>query len=230
MINGFKTKIITHKNFGEKLRQARTRKNLTIEDAEEKTQVRLRYLQAFEDNNFDCLPDEVYAIGFLKRYLCYLNLPVDKYLAEFKRNQGAWKSMNRLSLKPKISQSGPRFIITPRLLLGLAGVLSVLILTTYIWSQVHHLTAPPQLQISSPRGYSKVALQNIEVSGNTDPEATVSINNQPVNQDANGRFKQSIALENGINTIHIVATNRFEKENSQTLTIVKANKGASDAS
>lgn len=230
MINGFKTKAIIHKNLGEKLKQTRARKKLTIEDAEIQTQVRLRYLQAFEENNFACLPDEVYAVGYLKRYLNYLGLDQEKYTNEFEHNYAAWKSIHKLKLKPKIQAGGPRFVITPKLILALSGVVAVLVVTSYIWFQIHHLTAPPQLQVNNPHSSDEVALQNIEITGNTDPEATVSINNQAVDQDQNGHFKQSVALEKGLNTIKVVATNRFQKQNTQILTVVKTTKGVRNVS
>lgn len=230
MINGFKTKLITHKSLGDKIRQIRLKKELNLDQVQENTQVRLRYLSAFEKNSFACLPGEVYAVGYLKRYLEYLDTPNnqrDKYIDEFKKEYRAWKSINQTILNPGSLKERSHLLVTPRLLVVTSAVLSVLVIFGYIFFQVHHLTAPPELSILSPHS-DKVALDNINISGETDPGATVAINNEPISQDQNGHFKQSVALENGINTIHVVATNRFNKKNKQTLTIVKVKKGDSN--
>jgi cytoskeletal protein RodZ len=224
MINGFKTKVINHKSFGESLSRIRLAKELTLEQAQEATQIRLRYLEAFEKNSFSCLPDEVYSIGYLKKYLEFLGITNDKLVNEFKKEYRAWQSINKLSLKPETPQEKRRLIITPRLLVIAGGVLSVLIVISYIGFQVRHLTNPPQLSIKNPHS-AKVALDSIEVTGETDPGATVAINNQVISQDQEGNFKQAVALEAGVNTIHVVATNRFQKQNAQTLTIVRIQKG-----
>lgn len=230
MINGFKTKMIIHKSLGDKLKQLRLKKELDLNQAQEATQIRLRYLSAFEDNSFACLPGEVYAVGYLKRYLEYLDTPTDQqteYIKDFKKEYRAWKLINQTTLNPGSPKEKSRLVVTPKLLVIAGSIFSVLIVFSYIFIQVRHLTAPPQLSIL-PLHSHKVVSDNINLSGETDPGANIVINNEPINQDQYGNFKQSIALENGINIIHIVATNRFNKKNKQTLTIVKVKKGDSN--
>src|SRR5215211_9444912 len=59
---------------GSTLREARTRRELTLRDAQEATRIRLKHLAALEDERFDQLPEEVYVKGFLRAYADYLGL------------------------------------------------------------------------------------------------------------------------------------------------------------
>ena len=49
---------------GEKLKEARLKKNLTLTDVENITKIRARYIQALEEENFKILPGNVYIKGF----------------------------------------------------------------------------------------------------------------------------------------------------------------------
>ena len=76
-MKNFKTKTIKPpKSLGETLSSARKKKNITIEQAEEETKIRSRYLRAFESGSYDQLPGNVYALGFLTKYADFLG--VDK--------------------------------------------------------------------------------------------------------------------------------------------------------
>lgn len=70
--------------FGEKLRAAREQKGFSIEAAEEETKIRKLYLEALEKEAFTLLPARVYAVGFVKRYVQFLDLDVEELSREFK--------------------------------------------------------------------------------------------------------------------------------------------------
>jgi cytoskeleton protein RodZ len=68
---------------GPTLREARVRKRLTLQQVEEDTKIRCRYLQALEDEEFDVLPGQAYAKGFLQSYASYLGLDPRVFIEEF---------------------------------------------------------------------------------------------------------------------------------------------------
>ncbi len=63
---------------GERLRNAREARGLTLAAAETLTRIRVAYLQALEDEQFDLLPASVYARGFLRTYAVALGLDPDE--------------------------------------------------------------------------------------------------------------------------------------------------------
>ncbi len=66
------------------LRQARLERGLSLEDAQRATKIRTRYLEAMENGDFEALPGEVYAKGFLRNYASFLGLPGDDLVARYK--------------------------------------------------------------------------------------------------------------------------------------------------
>ena len=59
---------------GNTLREARVRRKLTLQQAEEETKVRVKYIQAMENEDFDVLPSPAYVKGFLRTYSTFLGL------------------------------------------------------------------------------------------------------------------------------------------------------------
>lgn len=59
---------------GEILKKAREAKGITLEEVAEATKIRRKYLEAIEQDEFQVLPGEVYARGFVTAYLKYLDI------------------------------------------------------------------------------------------------------------------------------------------------------------
>ena len=71
-------------SIGEKLRQARESKKLTIKNVVIDTNMSPTYIEALEDEDFDKFPSETYIIGFLKTYSEYLKLDPQEIIALYK--------------------------------------------------------------------------------------------------------------------------------------------------
>src|SRR5919107_3950495 len=59
---------------GRILEQKRNERGLSLEDVEQATKIRKRYLTGLEREDYAMLPDAVYVRGFLKTYANYLGL------------------------------------------------------------------------------------------------------------------------------------------------------------
>ncbi len=73
------------KEIGERLKEAREKKGLSLYEAEDSTKIRSKYLQAIENNNFSELPGRVYVIGFLRNYARFLGLDAEELVEEYKK-------------------------------------------------------------------------------------------------------------------------------------------------
>ena len=69
---------------GNTLREARVRRNLTLQQVEEDTKIRVKYVQAMENEDWDVMPGVTYVKGFLRTYSTYLGLDPDVIIGEFR--------------------------------------------------------------------------------------------------------------------------------------------------
>lgn len=67
---------------GQLLRQTREAQDLSLADIEEKTKIRQSFISALESGDWDDLPNEVVARGFLRKYATALGLDADELLAQ----------------------------------------------------------------------------------------------------------------------------------------------------
>ncbi|NTU74749.1 MAG: helix-turn-helix domain-containing protein, partial [Anaerolineaceae bacterium] len=65
---------------GQKLKQTRLDKKLSLEQVAQQTHIRIRFLEAIENNAADLLPSPVQAKGFIRLYAGYLGLPAEPIL------------------------------------------------------------------------------------------------------------------------------------------------------
>ena len=76
---------------GSTLREARVRRKVTLQQAEDDTKIRVKYIQAMENEDFDVMPSPAYVKGFLRTYSEYLGLdPVvmlQEYRSRFEPNE-----------------------------------------------------------------------------------------------------------------------------------------------
>lgn len=69
---------------GQRLKQAREAKRLTLENAFEGTRIRVAYLQALEADDLSAMPSPVQARGYLRNYAEYLGLNFDQLLEDMR--------------------------------------------------------------------------------------------------------------------------------------------------
>src|SRR5919205_3149525 len=72
---------------GRYLEQKRKERGLSLEEVEQATKIRKRYLTGLEREDYTILPDAVYARGFLKTYANYLGLDGDALSQQLKSSR-----------------------------------------------------------------------------------------------------------------------------------------------
>lgn len=121
---------------GSLLKQARQEKGLSLEDIQEETKIRKKYLEAIEENNFDLLPGNVYLKVFVKGYAREVGLNYQDLLKKYEvlhKNEDKKSNLQKDYLNgTKVSNSSKEkdkknplkiiFIILLILFLSAAGV------------------------------------------------------------------------------------------------------------
>jgi Helix-turn-helix domain len=73
---------------GPTLRRARNRRKVGLAEVEETTKIRVRYLKAIEDEEWDALPGEAYTRSFIRTYASYLGLDGPRLVEEYRQQLG----------------------------------------------------------------------------------------------------------------------------------------------
>lgn len=68
---------------GQKLREAREERGLTLEGVEKETKIRCKYLRALEEEQFQVLPGPVYAKAFFKTYARFLGIDPEETFGDY---------------------------------------------------------------------------------------------------------------------------------------------------
>lgn len=74
-------------SIGERLEEARKRKGISLREAAEATKIRSDFLGYIEQNKMDFDLPEIYKRGFLKNYVRYLKLDVEKIMTDYNAHQ-----------------------------------------------------------------------------------------------------------------------------------------------
>lgn len=71
---------------GSVLREARNRRKIDLSEVEAATRIRLRYLRAIENEEWDVLPGGVYTRGFIRTYASYLGLDGERLSDDYRKS------------------------------------------------------------------------------------------------------------------------------------------------
>ncbi|NMB83681.1 hypothetical protein GYA28_00090 [Candidatus Roizmanbacteria bacterium] len=82
-----------------------------------------------------------------------------------------------------------------------------------------YMNEKPKLEITEPSDNSKTSKNEIKVSGKTDKEVMIKINNLPVVVDALGVFQSAVSLKEGENKIEITAEDLAGNTDNKILTV-----------
>ena len=220
MIQGFSTrKIKGQKTLGELLRSRREELNLSIQDAEVSSKVRAKFLISLERGDWSNLPSPVYIRGFALAYAKALGIGKEEASRAFEAEFSLKKTQNpnEFSYKNLIKES--KVIVTPRLI-GYS-FLSIFLLTMfgYIFFQVLNFAGSPNLQVSTPSNNIVLESDSAEISGITDNDTVLTVNNETIPVTNDGHFYASLKLHRGVNVIKVKASNKAKKETSEVLTV-----------
>ena len=196
---------------GQKLKDERQRRGLTLSEISNATKIKVEFLSAIEKGEYEKLPSASYAHGFVRNYAKFLDFAEEKILALFRREFDGKKVYKVLpeGLVGQKEMPLKRFKI--RQVVYLIVILFVLLLG-YIIFQYRYAIINPLLYIQSPKESEVLSSSTTNIVGRTDPNSTVFVNDESVSVNSDGTFKKEITGFPGKTTITIKAVNRFGKQ------------------
>ena len=122
---------------GRLLEHKRKERGLTLEEVEQATKIRKRYLTGLERDDYAILPDAVYARGFLKTYANYLGLDGEALSRQLKSSTKTRRERG-INYNPRPQSDFEKPLITPS---GLGGVKKLKVYTSAIMTLLVALLA-----------------------------------------------------------------------------------------
>lgn len=191
---------------GKILKDARVEKRYSTVKLENLTRIRKDFIEAIEKEDWDNLPPFPIVLGFVKSLAGSLSLPEKKVVAVLKRDYPP-KKIN-INPKPDISN---KFVWSPKLTFFVGIGFVVLLIFGYLLFQYIRFISPPHLEIISPKQDQVINQNEVLVTGTTDVDAKIIVNNQPVPVNEDGSFSVNLAVVKSTSEINITATSRSGK-------------------
>ena len=201
------------KTVGQILQKNRIDKGISLEQVASQTKIRQDILLALENDDFQKISSLASIKGLLKSYADFLNLSSEQILAVFRRDFGRRekKKVIPVGLLKPISQRS--FDWSPKKTLIASIVFFFLVLVVWLVSQYLSLVRPPFLKVDYPPEGVQVQEEVIEVSGQADKDALVTINMETVLLSSQGEFHQQISLFPGENNLVVEAVSKNGQKN-----------------
>ena len=103
--------MIALSELGQRLKEAREEKGISIEDLQKVTKIQKRYLLAIEEGNLDTLPGKFYARAFVKSYAEAIGLDTDELFDNYSEELPNPQSGNA-DLPPRVERSKRNIVPT----------------------------------------------------------------------------------------------------------------------
>src|SRR3972149_689019 len=170
---------------GEKLREIRLEKGLSLEDVSKSTKIKTPFLESIENGDYQKLPPVSYAKGFVRNYAKFLGLPEKEIMAVFRREFDEEKTYRVL---PKGFDQRKEFPVSGFKIKQTAVLIFVIfvIFAGYILFQYRYAFINPPLSVSFPKDKLSILSSYVKVIGKTDPNSTVFVDKDAVSVDQNG--------------------------------------------
>jgi len=172
-------------SIGDRLRQARERRGVSIAEASATLKIRAPILEAFEREDHSQLPPRVYALGQLRTYAAYLGLDPATVAAGWQgppapEGPAPTSSERATSTAERLAALRPGLIRSTRVVLAIGGLgLAVLVISGFMVLQLLRFILPPSIAIT----YPIEAISNLEpgtlsyqIKGTADARASIVIN------------------------------------------------------
>jgi len=195
------------KTIGQILKDARIKKKYSLEKLENTTKIKRAFIDSIEKEKWNLLPPFPTVLGFVKSIASTLDLDDRGTSAVLKRDYPPKKL--RISPKPDVSS---KFAWSPKLTFFAGLAVAAISLLGYLIFQFVRFNSPPRLTVESPKEGQEIKGATVPVFGSTDLDAKVTVNNQPVLVDTDGKFSVSLEVLQQTSEVVVKAVGRSGKE------------------
>lgn len=196
------------KTVGQIIKSRRQEKGFSVDQLSQLTKIDAKYISAIEADDYQKLPSETFAKGFIRNLALRLDKSPDELVAVFRRDYRQPQSEKKFfhsrhhRLKFSFLNSQIAFF-----------TLALVVFLGYLGFQFRAILTPPPLSILKPTPDS-VLISPFEIEGTTSVDSTILINGDTTAKpDSSGHFLVRYTIPVGETVLEIKATNRFGRTN-----------------
>lgn len=165
------------------LKDTRLDKEYELVDISKKLKVPVKYLIAIENEDIQNFPQEPYCSLIVKDYADHLGLNGQEILSFFRRDFEQKK-------KGKL-RNNDSFSFTPQFTFSVLLIIIVISFVSYLVLEYFKFNRPPHLKIIWP---TIISGESFDISGITDPDSTIRVNQDLIIVDPKGSFQKKILI------------------------------------
>lgn len=208
---------------GERLKKLRSDKRMSLGEVSRATKIRADYLEDIEESNYEKLPVDVYVKGFLRSYAEFLGVDEEILLRLYEKEKGIKKNIEKNRFPKAEKKAKPisisSFVFTPKKITITLAVILIMSGFVYLYKEIGSFASTPRLVVLGPLANTEVKGNSIYVEGMTDKDAKLFINDQPILVNDDGKFRENVTVQPGVNVINVKSINKFGKVASETVQV-----------
>ncbi|KAF1295200.1 transcriptional regulator [Enterococcus sp. JM4C] len=180
---------------GDKLRQARLDKNISLDELQQMTKIQKRYLEAIESDNYDSLPGTFYVRAFIRQYANAVGEDGEHLVAVFNGEEDLYPVDRIKRPEPELANGSrkdiyedehtpSRFVRSlPAIALGLVALAILIVVFYYTWQnrQSDPIIGSPASSVSVE---NEVTTETTESSSQTAETSTSSSSTESTTQES----------------------------------------------
>ncbi len=216
-------KIDSSETLAEIFKKLRQEAKVSLVELSRLTKIPKKYLTYLENGDYNHLPADVYVKGYLRACGRFFKKSPKSLIKIYQREKQILRNLKQKKDSRKIFKplKYPWLVITPRNFAWFFVTVALVVVCIYFWYEIDLFKGLSQIDLENPSHDLRTNQDFILFSGKVSKQAELSFNAQAVWTDENGEFRVEIPLQEGLNTIYLVATNKLGKEKVIIRNIIK---------
>lgn len=211
---------------GNKLREAREAKGLSLDDLQDITKIQKRYLVGIEEGNYEMMPGKFYVRAFIKQYCEAVGLEPDEIFEEFKGqvpgslHEEMPEHLSRVKSRKSISTERSK---TAEMLPKIVGAVVIIGVAVLIYALVTNVmsksddsnkekaTQSEQIGFNESKQFTEEKKTN-DTKTNTNEQGKVNEKDQALKEQTKSKQELTVATSSGKNST-------YELKNTDAFTV-----------
>lgn len=191
---------------GEILRETRIKKGISLIKLENITKIKREFILKLEKNDWDNLPEFPVVSGFVKNIASSLGISINSANAILRRDYPPKKLL--INPEPDVLS---KFVWSPKLTFAVGIITFLVLVLGYLGFEYMKFIRPPELSIINPKEEEQILQNKVKIEGKTTTDAILTVNNQPIILDQDGKFATEIEINKETKSLIFKAISRSGK-------------------